>query len=55
MKNEVMRISQASVAQALAADYFCIYYVNTENDKFIEYSAAPEYKEFGLPPAGESI
>ncbi|MBQ8934065.1 MAG: response regulator [Lachnospiraceae bacterium] len=55
MKNEVMRISQASVAQALAADYFCIYYVNTENDKFIEYSAAPEYKEFGLPPAGDDI
>ena len=55
MKNEVLKVSQSSVAQALAADYFCIYYVNTENDRFIEYSASPEYKEFGLPVTGDDI
>ena len=43
MKNEVMRISQASVAQALAADYFCIYYVNTENDKFENHNFISGY------------
>ena len=55
MEKELLKVSQSSVAQALAADYFCIYYVNTENDRFIEYSASPEYKEFGLPTTGDDI
>lgn len=55
MKEEVLKVSQSSVAQALATDYFCIYYVNTDNDKFIEYSSSPEYKEFGLPSVGDDI
>ena len=52
MENEVLRVSQSSVAQALAADYFCIYYVNSDNGQFIEYSSSPEYRELGLPGAG---
>ncbi len=55
MKNEIMMISQSSVAQALAADYFCIYYVNVEDDRFIEYSASPEYRELGLPDIGDDF
>ena len=55
MKEEILKISQSSIAQALAADYFCIYYVNVENDKFIEYSASPEYREFGLPSMGDDF
>ena len=55
MENEALRVSQASVAQALATDYFCIYYVNTETDRFIQYSASPEYLEFGLPTSGDDI
>ena len=55
MKEEVLKVSQSSVAQALAADYFCIYYVNVKNGKFIEYSASPEYREFGLPSIGDDI
>ena len=55
MKNEVLRVSQSSVAQALAADYFCIYYVNVDNDKFIEYSSSPEYRALGLPTMGDDI
>ena len=43
------------VAQALAADYFCIYYVNTKNNKFIEYSASEEYRALGLPRSGEDF
>ena len=50
-----LNISQASVAQALAADYFCIYYVNTDSDRFIEYSASPEFRTLGLPAAGEDF
>ena len=42
MKDEIVNVSLSSVAQALATDYFCIYYINTENNKFIEYSASPE-------------
>ena len=55
MKNEVLSVSQASVAQALAADYFCIYYVNAEDGRFIEYSSSPEYKELGLPTMGDDL
>ncbi len=50
-----LNISQASVAQALAADYFCIYYVNADSDRFIEYSASPEFRTLGLPAAGEDF
>ena len=53
MKNEILNVSQASIAQALAADYFCIYYVNVEDDRFIEYSASEEYRAFGLPVSGD--
>jgi len=55
VKKEILKISQSSIAQALAADYFCIYFVNVENDKFIEYSASPEYREFGFPSMGDDF
>ena len=55
MKEEIMKVPQSTVAQALAADYFCIYYVNTDNDKFIEYSSSEEYKAFNLPDIGDDF
>ncbi|MBQ7534663.1 MAG: response regulator [Stomatobaculum sp.] len=55
MKDEVLNVSQSSVAQALAADYFCIYYVNVEDNRFIEYSSSPEYRSLGLPATGDDI
>ena len=55
MKNEILQVSQASIAQALATDYFCIYYVNVNTDRFIEYSASPEYRSLGLPTMGDDI
>ena len=55
MEQKPLKVSPDSVAQALAADYFCIYYVNTDNDKFIEYSASKEYKELGLPSTGDDF
>lgn len=55
MEQEALKVSQSSVAQALAADYFCIYYVNTENNKFIEYISSDEYKELGLPRTGDDF
>ena len=55
MEEEYLKVSPARVAQALAADYFCIYYVNTKNNKFIEYSASEEYRALGLPRSGEDF
>ena len=55
MEEEILKVSQSSVAQALAADYFCIYYVNTDNDHFIEYSASPEYRRLGLPRESDNF
>lgn len=55
MGQEEWKVSQSSIAQALATDYFCIYYVNVENDRFIEYSASPEYEAFGFPKTGDDF
>lgn len=55
MREEILKVSQTSVAQALATDYFCIYYVNTDNNKFIEYSSSAEFKAFGLPTTGDDF
>ena len=43
------------IVHALAADYFCIYYVNTENDQFIEYSSHKEYQELGIEKSGDDF
>ena len=55
MKEEILKVSQTNVAQALAADYFCIYYVNIDNDKFIQYSASPEFRQLGLADSGDDF
>ncbi len=41
------RVTFASIAQALAADYFCIYYVDAETGHFSEYSAHEDYGRAG--------
>ena len=48
-------VTFASIAQALAADYFSIYYVNIENDRFIEYSATGEYEDLGIEKGGDDF
>lgn len=40
------------IAQALAADYFSIYYVDLNNDDFIEYSAQQRYRKLGIENKG---
>ena len=55
MQNEILKVPQASVAQALAADYFCIYYVNIDTDEFTEYSSSPDYRALNLPRASEDF
>ena len=44
-----------SIAQALSQDYFCIYYVNTQTDRFMEYSADETYESLGLQKSGDDF
>ncbi len=55
MKDELLNVSQSLIAQALAADYFCIYYVNVETDRFAEYFASEEYEQLQLPKNGDDF
>ncbi|MBQ3378979.1 MAG: EAL domain-containing protein [Clostridia bacterium] len=43
------------IAQALSSDYFSIYYVNTETDYFIEYSAYEAYQTLGIEKQGHDF
>ena len=49
------RITYEKVAQALAGDYFCIYIVDPDKDKFVEYSATKEYIDLGVEKEGDSF
>ena len=48
-------VTYSRIAQALAADYFSIYYVDVETDRFIEFSAHEEYDELGIEKGGEDF
>ncbi|MBQ9061015.1 MAG: GGDEF domain-containing protein, partial [Firmicutes bacterium] len=48
-------LTYASIAQALAADYFSIYYVDTTTDKFVEFSSNEDYRELGIEKGGEDF
>ena len=45
----------SEIAQALAMDYFGIYYVNVESDHFIEYSAHERFGALGIEKSGEDF
>ena len=45
----------SSIAKALAADYFSIYYVDTETDEFIEFSSTDNYLELGIEKKGSDF
>ena len=48
-------VTYSSIAKALAADYFAIYYVDTLTDRFIEYSSFEEYSELNIEKGGEDF
>ena len=48
-------VTFARLAQALAADYFSIYYVDTETDRFSEFTAHDAYEELGVEKDGEDF
>ena len=47
--------SFSRIAQALAQDYFLIYYVDTETDYFIEFSAEGDFTKLGIETRGEDF
>jgi len=56
---EVQRQKAASVksgiAQALSSDYFLIFYVDTETDRFVEYHATETDRELDIEQGGEDF
>ncbi len=52
------RLTFAAVSEALAADYDCIFYVDTQTNEFIEYSSSETYKSLDFldfSPAGNDF
>ena len=47
------RITFSRVAQALAGDYFSIYVVEPDTERFVEYSATQEYDRLGVEKEGD--
>ena len=45
----------ASIVKALSQDYFSIYYVDTETDRFIEYTANTIFDEMGIEKEGDDF
>jgi len=48
-------LTYTSIAQALAEDYFSIYYVNIKTDKFIEYCSNGEYQGLQIEKQGDDF
>ncbi|MCR4579718.1 MAG: GGDEF domain-containing protein [Treponema sp.] len=48
-------LTYAGIAEALAYDYDCIYYINTKSNEYIEYKSSDEYKKFGFPAEGSDF
>ena len=48
-------ITYASISEALAADYFSIYYVDMDTGQFIEYSSHQEYETLMIEKSGDSF
>jgi len=49
------RLTYARLAQALAADYFSIYYVDTRTDRFTEFTSHNAYAGLGIEKEGEDF
>jgi hypothetical protein len=49
------RLTFARLAQALAADYFSIYYVDTRTDRFTEFTSHNAYAGLGIEKEGDDF
>lgn len=48
-------VNGLSIARALTSDYIIIYYVDIEDDSFIEYRSSDEYQELGIESTGKDF
>ena len=48
-------ITFGRIAQALAADYFCLYVVDPDTDVFVEYSSHKDYEKLGIEKSGNDF
>jgi len=55
MKRAGNRLTYARLAQALAADYFSIYYVDTRTDRFTEFTSHNAYAGLGIEKEGDDF
>lgn len=55
MQRKKDALVRSGVAQALSSDYFLIYYIDTETDRFIEYRSAEEKTELDIERGGENF
>ena len=53
--DNLKEVTASSVAEALAQDYFSIYYVNALTDEFVEYSSSKEYEKLGIETSGKDF
>lgn len=59
-REEIEAISEknmvfSQIAESLAKQYGMIYYIDTETDDYIEFTATDEYKEFNINPSGSDF
>ena len=45
----------SQIAESLANQYGMIYYIDTETDNYIEFTASAEYKDFNISPIGNDF
>ncbi|MBQ9301201.1 MAG: EAL domain-containing protein [Clostridia bacterium] len=55
MRRQKESITYSSIAQALANDYFSIYYVDTNTDRFVEYSSHEDFQDLSIEKGGEDF
>ncbi len=48
-------ITFSRIIEALAKDYFSIYYIDTETNRFIEFSSSEEYKSLNIEKGGDDF
>ena len=48
-------ITFGRIAQALAADYFCLYVVDQDTDAFVEYTSHKDYEALGIEKSGNDF
>ena len=48
-------ITFGRIAQALAADYFCLYVVDPDTDAFVEYTSHKDYEALGIEKSGNDF